>query len=350
MALDNSIEVNIIEQSRQNAPLVSINMITFNHESYLADAIEGVLHQKTNFPFELVIGEDCSTDSTRAIALQYQQKYPDIIRVICPSSNVGFIKNLQLCFQNSHGEYIAYCEGDDFWHDPLKLQKQVDFLRENRDYGMVHSDCNWLVQTCGLWRTVKSRNSLKHGTIPQGEVYPDLLKSMFITTCTLMVRTNLLAQFYTSSLYTPRYPVGDRPIVLFLSKLAKVGYLDESLATYRRTPGSYCNTDYRSLLRKQNQKIEMDRDIASILGANEMAVSNMEQDNHQMLLFFCLVSANKDEFERTLQWLQKHHPSFAQSHKVKFWTKLIGSPLALSGYVYMRTMARELDLLFRSFV
>lgn len=112
-------------------PIVSVHMITYNHEQYIRQAIEGVMMQKTDFEFELVIGEDCSTDKTREICFEYQRKYPDKIRVLWWHENVSRfggngIRNRAHC----RGEFIAYCEGDDYWTDCNKLQKQVDIIRK----------------------------------------------------------------------------------------------------------------------------------------------------------------------------------------------------------------------------
>ena len=92
--------------------------------------------QKTDFPIELIIGEDCSTDSTRKIVLEYAEKYPDIIRPLLPESNLGMMKNFNKTMEAAKGKYIAICEGDDYWTGPFKLQKQVDFLEANRDYAI----------------------------------------------------------------------------------------------------------------------------------------------------------------------------------------------------------------------
>jgi glycosyltransferase involved in cell wall biosynthesis len=114
--------------------MVSVDMITYIHEKFIAQAIEGVLMQKTSFPFELVIGEDYSTDNTAAIVAEYAQKYPDIIKARCNKKNLGMLINGFKTLQECTGKYIALCEGDDYWTDPLKLQKQVDFLEQHPDY------------------------------------------------------------------------------------------------------------------------------------------------------------------------------------------------------------------------
>jgi len=129
-------------------PLVSAKMITYNHAPYIAQAIEGVLQQETNFPFELVIGEDCSTDGTREIVFDYQKKYPDVIRVITSEKNVGVHKNSMRTFKVCRGKYIALCEGDDYWTDPNKLQMQVDFLESHKDYVICVHNCMRIYEDC----------------------------------------------------------------------------------------------------------------------------------------------------------------------------------------------------------
>lgn len=123
-----------------NTPLISVKMITYNHARYISQAIECVLAQKTVFPFELVIGEDCSTDGTREIVFDYARRYPELIRVITTDQNVGMQKNSNRTSDACQGKYIAYCEGDDYWHHPEKLQKQVAYLESHPECGLVCSD------------------------------------------------------------------------------------------------------------------------------------------------------------------------------------------------------------------
>jgi hypothetical protein len=107
---------------------VSVCMITYNHEKFVAQAIESVLMQETDFDYELVIGEDCSTDGTAAIVADYQQRYPEKIRANIRDKNVGMMANFFSVLEACTGEYMAMCEGDDYWISPHKLQTQVDYL------------------------------------------------------------------------------------------------------------------------------------------------------------------------------------------------------------------------------
>lgn len=117
-------------------PLVTVRTSTYQHGAFIRQCIEGVLMQKTAFPFEFIIGEDFSTDGTRQIVFEYAQRYPNVIRVITADYNVGMKANGTRCMRRARGKYIALCEGDDYWTDPLKLQKQVDFLEANLEYSV----------------------------------------------------------------------------------------------------------------------------------------------------------------------------------------------------------------------
>ena len=118
-------------------PLVSVLMAAYNHEEFIRQAIDGVMMQQTDFAFELIIGEDCSSDKTREICFEYQRRYPEKIRVLWSETNqYDDGKSFGRMWHNIRGKYIAFCEGDDFWTDPLKLQKQIDVMRRNPTVGV----------------------------------------------------------------------------------------------------------------------------------------------------------------------------------------------------------------------
>ena len=120
-------------------PVVSVVCLTFNHRDYIAQAIDGFLRQQTNFPFEIIINDDASTDGTRDVLKDYESRYPKLIRLILQQENqysLGKPYGMPV-FQHARGDYIDYCEGDDYWNDPRKLQLQVDFLENNRDYALT---------------------------------------------------------------------------------------------------------------------------------------------------------------------------------------------------------------------
>lgn len=122
-----------------SSPLVSICTRTYNIENFIVEALDSLLMQETDFPFEIVIDDDCSTDGTVEVIKKYMEKFPNIINANLLIKNIGlrinFIKNMQ----RAKGKYIAPCDGDDYWTDPLNLQKHVDFLEENEEYVVTYS-------------------------------------------------------------------------------------------------------------------------------------------------------------------------------------------------------------------
>ena len=121
-------------------PIVTILMPAYNHERYISQAIESVLAQKTNYPYELLIHDDCSTDSTLTIAQNYATKFSDKIKIFTEEENQGLLKSYKRLIEQSNGKYLAILESDDYWLDENKLQIQIDFLESNSDYGIVAGD------------------------------------------------------------------------------------------------------------------------------------------------------------------------------------------------------------------
>lgn len=232
-------------------PVVSVHMITYNHEPYIREAIEGVMMQKTDFEFELVIGEDCSTDRTREICFEYQKKYPDKIRVLWWHKNSyqfphpaggNSRRNLAHC----RGEFIAICEGDDYWIDPLKLQKQVDVMRQNLSVGICF--CGG-VETCTDSKEIARHwngTAYRHGLISGREAfmthcfgwrYCDVADNdaMFLYTATVMLRRrDYDAAINKYDVFSWRLCLGDTTTWLGVMSLADAYYLPDEVSVYRR--------------------------------------------------------------------------------------------------------------------
>jgi len=136
-------------------PRVSILVVTYNHAKYISQCIDSIIAQKTNFAFEIILGEDGSTDGTQEICKRYAAAYPDVIRLaIRDQSKKVYLYgratgkyNLLCCLQEARGEYLAFCDGDDYWTDATKLQKQVDFLDEYQRYSFCATDREILRET-----------------------------------------------------------------------------------------------------------------------------------------------------------------------------------------------------------
>ena len=208
--------------------MVSINMITYNHEPFIAQAIEGVVMQKTNFRIELVIGEDCSTDSTRKICEDYAIKYPEIIRLLPSEQNLGMSQNGIRTLRECKGKYIALLDGDDYWTDPLKLQKQVDFLEGNSDYVLCFHRVNILKTNDEIIEDFITK-------VPENYEAIDTLARLgnYIHTPSVVFR-NIIKSF------PPEFeqsPIGDYFLYMMLAKHGKLKYLEEKMAVYRDKVG-----------------------------------------------------------------------------------------------------------------
>lgn len=216
--------------------LVSITCITYNHAPYIRQCLDGFLMQQCNFDFEILIHDDASTDETQDIIREYQHKYPNIIKPILQTEN-QYSKgvrgiNFKFNFPRAKGRFIALCEGDDYWIDPLKLQKQVDFLNNNSDY-----------IACGCYVNVE-----RFGTLDSNEIVlsdksfdkKDIIYANPLPTLTLMMRK------LDFSIFQKYHPiVGDIELFLYLSKFGKFMKLGFLGGVYRyHGKGANSGNDY----------------------------------------------------------------------------------------------------------
>lgn len=226
-----------------NEILVSISCITYNHSAYIRQCLDGMLMQHTTFGFEILIHDDCSTDGTDDIIREYASKFPQIIKPLFEEENqyqqgkpIGTVVwNLP----RAKGKYVALCEGDDYWTDPLKLQKQVDFLESHSGYGLVHT-----------YRKIDMAGRLyETPLIDYTETKETLLQVCSIATCTVMYTTeifNLIKDEYTRILRKNNLPMSDYPLWLLIAEKSKIGYLPDATANYRMLPESASHSKSKS--------------------------------------------------------------------------------------------------------
>ena len=222
-----------------NDPVVSVWLLTFNHKRFIKQAVDSALTQQTDFPYEIVIGDDCSNDGTSEIVNDYYERQSDKIRLLLASKNLwnpfpeiaGTATAVALYEACRRGRYIAILEGDDYWTDPLKIQKQVDFLDAHPECAMCFHD---LVKV-DAGGNVIARDVLPRGmkrTLTQNEV----AMSMYPVppTVTMMMRRRCvehLPDWYF------RMPFGDRCLAITATQYGKGGYVDMVAAAYRIHPG-----------------------------------------------------------------------------------------------------------------
>jgi glycosyltransferase involved in cell wall biosynthesis len=215
-----------MQYTNDSEPMVVIEMITYNHEKYIAQAIESILMQKTNFNYKIIICEDCSTDNTAQICAEYKNKHPKKIELHLNSANVGVYlnaKKLHELSRNSNAKYIAMLDGDDYWTNAFKLQKQVDFLELNKDYAFcfhrVDEDCEGKIGPSYVVIEKESTFTIN-----------DLANGNFIHTSSVIYRheLNTLPDWFSDA------PAADYVLYMLSARHGKIKYFPDLMAIYRR--------------------------------------------------------------------------------------------------------------------
>ena len=221
--------------------LLSVCLITYNHEKFIRNAIEGILMQKVDFEWELIIADDCSTDGTQAILNEYKNKYPDFIKLILQKKNVGPAKNHIELITTPKSKYIALCDGDDYWTDPLKLQKQVDFLETNKDYVLCFHEVKILKPDGSVVNDFITK-------VPENYETTETLARLgnYIHTPTVVYR-NILSKFPFEFEVSP---IGDYFMYMMLAEHGKLKFIDEKMAIYRHNVGILSGNDEVLKLKK----------------------------------------------------------------------------------------------------
>lgn len=202
---------------------VSVAIVTYNHERFIAKALDSVLSQRTAFEFEVVLGEDCSSDTTRDIVMEYKRRYPDNIRLLLNEKNLGMHANGAQVLRACTGEYIAMLDGDDYWTSAEKLQKQVDFLSG-------HPECSACFHDALIIHEDNSEEP-KHYRTMQKEfsTVEDLLIDNFIPTAAVMFRRTLIKRLPA---WAESLEMGDWVIHILNALHGRIGYIDEVMSVY----------------------------------------------------------------------------------------------------------------------
>lgn len=230
--------------------MVSICCITYNHEKYISQALDGFLMQKTNFKYEIIIYDDASTDNTQKIIREYEKKYPDIIKPIYAQENQYSKgkKTTLIAYSHARGKYIALCEGDDYWVDEKKLQIQVDYLENNEDCAFCFHDAlilNMENNKKEEWKWYDKRYYKEDGNYNAGEL--DLLG--FTPTASYMFRKKYVENIPD---WFEKCIVGDRPIKLIITNYGYAHYINKKMSIYRVGIGNSA----MDKINKQNEENE----------------------------------------------------------------------------------------------
>jgi glycosyltransferase involved in cell wall biosynthesis len=232
---------------QQERSLISVMVITYNHQEYIEQCILGILDQKTKYAFEIIIGDDASTDRTGDIVSELQRRYPNAIRLINEKDHVGFIPNYLRTLKYCKSDYIAFCEGDDFWNNQEKLERQVSFLIENPDYGLVYTDYAQFNESTksfiNSFLTAKKKHPIS-GFQPEKMVAGDC-QIMTLTTC---IRSSLLDADYYNIMDDNSLLIADFPTWMWIGLKSKIHYDNSITAVYRVHNRSITNSHTKESL------------------------------------------------------------------------------------------------------
>jgi len=211
--------------------MVSVCMLAYNHEDYIAEAIEGVMMQQTNFEFELIISNDASSDRTHEVVSEFVANHTKdkTVKYFNQQRNLGMQCNFIFALNECKGKYIALCEGDDYWTDPLKLQKQVDYISS-------HENCNLVFTGVQLLEEVGNRLKGNWANVTRNIYeFKDLIERNVITTCTVLFRNPNKNEEIEN--WLKLFEIGDYPLYLFLLRSGYAYYLKDITAVYRQHSG-----------------------------------------------------------------------------------------------------------------
>lgn len=237
-------------------PLVTIRCTVYNHEPYLRQCLDGFVMQKTNFKFEAWVHDDASTDKSADIIQEYAKKYPEIIKPYYEKENLyskhdHSFREVTWNSKYLRGKYIALCEGDDYWTDPLKLQKQVDYLEQHPEVTLVYTGFNNVNENSVPIIRPYYEYLKRHSR--SGDVFHNLMYRNFIMTLTVCFRSEIRESAaytnYQGSLY-------DYGLFLAASIHSKIKYFPEIMGNYRQTPGSLI-TSHKSEVNKKLSQVRL---------------------------------------------------------------------------------------------
>lgn len=291
-----------------NKPKVSACLITYNQENFIRECLEGAISQIGDFDYEIIIGDDCSSDNTKQICLEYSTKYPNLIKYTKRNDNLGMIGNWIATISECTGNYIALCEGDDYWTDPHKLQKQVDFLEAHPDYVLSFHKVKILKPNGELAEDFITK-------VPEDYETQETLARLgnYIHTPSVVFR-NVIKEF------PPEFslsPIGDYFLYMLLVEHGKLHYFEDEMAVYRFGVGLH-STHTQIKMAKANFKL-----FTLLLSCFNNSKINQILLGRQLNAFDNLEFLIRSEYA---EGFVSHHVFFkaikSLKHPSKFWRKL----------------------------
>jgi len=280
-------------------PKVSVCVITYNQDKYIRRCLQSIVEQKTSFSFEIIIGDDCSTDKTREIIGEFKNRYQNIVRPIFRNNNIGPKNNFFDVLSAANGQYLAFCEGDDYWTDQLKLQKQLEFMENKQDYSM----CYHAVEVVDIQghRTGRRLGPYKKGSRDYPIEFNVIGGNVHVSS--VLTRAEYIKDgmppWYTNA---ESGECGDFALALFLSASGKTHFIDESMSAHRDGVKGSLMTEMRNKYSRQNEIDYHKKRIATLESAdryyNYAFHDALEEVNLHSLVKILMLEGNKEELKK----------------------------------------------------
>lgn len=293
--------MNTTPEAGNNEPLVSVCLVAYNHEPYIRQALDGILSQKTDFPFEVCIGEDNSPDGTRAICQEYAEEYPEKIRLILRERDSVFFwegkatgnHNFAETLLAARGKYVTICEGDDYWTDDSKLQTQADFLERNPDFSICFTGSKKL-------KRGRLRKANKH--VP-GEVtgLADIVKRVYMPTASVMYRNSGIDEL--GEVYQ-QVPYMDHILFCMAARNGLIKFIRKPMTVYRMHEGGIWSS--LSQAERLRSRIQMREAITKLLDKSHPAEAEVSrQSTAAECIKLARLYFEDDNTDNARQYLQK---------------------------------------------
>ncbi len=291
--------------------MISVVVVTYNQERTIGRTLDSILAQKCSRPVEIVIGEDCSTDSTRAVCRMYAERHPDVIRLICNATNKGLVANYYDCIEACRGEYIADCAGDDFWTDPLKLEKEADMMDGDCDMTLVHTAWNRYYEDTG--ETESPGEQAFDAPKTDGRAMLEAIVTQttrpVIHLCTAMYRKSVVMEALRN---TPQLFRGDLigcedlPLCVVMAAKGAIGYLPEVTLNYSCDHDSVSyNKDDRKQFAFVSKATRQSHDLAEAYGICTPATRSFFSSKLHALCMHAFRAGDKTLMDKTRGYMKE---------------------------------------------
>ena len=328
----------------ETRPKISVAVITYNQQGTIAQTLDSILMQKGDFELELVVGEDCSTDNTWNICQDYASRYPDIVRLLPNTHNLGIMGNFARVVKACSGGFVAMCAGDDYWCDEQKLQMQLDFFNQHPDYGVV--------STSGFKLMVRENKLVPHAIAPQHPIEDGNVKPFFFspnysggvyaTPLSLLIRKEVIEKVDFDEFVHRDFPVEDYPMQAVMSQYTKWGHIPELTVVYRvyKESSTFVSVDHPKYLEYHKGLMDIRRYLNELF-PQDACVSEEWMQEYVFYKEFLLV-LHKRNYGKAKSLVSEYADMIPNSHKLKQAKKVTSTWLGFMAFaIYKESMYRK---------